>query len=108
MIKAPKSQPINNQTLDVTKNLKLIVTGNKRVGKSELIKEFIGSFFSKFKTIAIAGQNVKVHVQEVDASPDETAERQFQYTDADCFMICVSANDIYSFKNIGEWVDEIK
>ena len=104
LIKAPKAQPANNQFIDVTKNLKLIVIGNKGVGKSELIKEFIGSSFSKFKTIAIAGQNVKVQVQEVNPGPNYSVDRQFQYTDADCFMICVAANDIYSFKDIGEWV----
>ena len=97
--------------------LKLVLVGDTAVGKSCLIINYLKNTFTEdyeptvldvFEGKKNVGKR-QIDIEVHDTSGDEHlgVNRQVQYKDADCFMICVACNQRTSFENIGRWREEI-
>ena len=99
---------------DVTKKIKLVLVGEKSVGKTALISIYLKNKFHEdyrpttydeyhgIKTIE--GKEIPIEIQ--DTSGEEQVmqdKRQGQYEDADIFIICVACNARDQLDSVGKW-----
>ena len=94
------------------------MVGDTSVGKSAMITNYLYNTFTEAyePTVLDVYEGVKniakkqVYLEIHDTSGDEHlgTNRQVQYQNADCFMICVACNLRTSFENIEKWRAEIQ
>ena len=98
-------------------SIKIVLVGDTAVGKSCLIRNYLENSFSDdyeptvldiykgVKSVKKKQLNIEIH----DTSGDEHLgiNRATQYRNAECFMICVSANSRDAFYNVAKWKAEI-
>ena len=84
------------------KKLKLVLVGDKAVGKSSLITSYLHNKFSadyepnklafyKGKK-KVMNEQLDIEIQDMSGDKHLGFESRVQYKDVDCFMICVASN----------------
>ena len=116
----PFVSPIKKPALSISGpiKIKVVLVGDTAVGKSAMITSYLNNQFSdEYEPTVLdvykGTKNVKKKQYEIeihDTSGDEHlgVNRRVQYKDADCFMICVAANQPSSFEHISMWKHEIQ
>ncbi|KAK5579814.1 hypothetical protein RB653_009501 [Dictyostelium firmibasis] len=98
------------------KTLKIITIGDRGVGKSSIIKNFMGRKFFQwgnsipvdFFTKEITINNEVVLLQLWDSHGQQYNFNQIYYRNVDCCVLCFNIHNEESFKNLDIWVKELE
>jgi len=99
--------------------LKIIMVGDSGVGKSALLKSFMGEEFTKhyvstigvdFEIKQVIMNEKKVHLQIWDTAGQErfrTITTSY-YRSSDAILLVFDVTDVNSFKNIHAWLEDVR
>ena len=115
-----KSEPYQDiQERTTPKQIKLARVGDKNVGKTCLLLNYIQKTFSSdlnstavldvFKeTRSSEGKLVDVVIHDTMGDPDLGVNREAAQIKADCFLLCISIGNRNSVSNAQRWRNEIR
>ena len=101
------------------KPIKLVIVGDKKVGKTCLLTCYMQKTFSQdlnpsavlnvFNEIRSSdGKLIDVLIQDTLGDPDLGVNRQAARIKADCFLLCISVGNRNSLSNAQRWRNEIR
>ncbi|RIB19225.1 P-loop containing nucleoside triphosphate hydrolase protein [Gigaspora rosea] len=101
------------------KNIKCVVTGDYRVGKTELLTTFILGYFpsvylptvfeNRKTTVELDGEPYALALWDTSGQEEYERLRPLSYTNADVVLVCFSVTSPASFENVKEkWFPEVR